>query len=131
MSLATRYNGAAVYQPSLKINGLTGKPMNNDMKTIKLIPLLAAGLLVAIMTSCGPGYVNTGVGYGGYGARPYYGNGYSPYGYYRPPVVVRRPPVVIRQRYYAPAPRYNGGSARRGYGGGGYNNGGGRSRGPR
>ena len=104
------------------------------MKTIKLMPLIAAGLLVVLMTSCGPSYVRTGVGYGGYGARPAYGYGYSPYNnyarpYYRRPVIVR-PPVVVRQRYYTPAPRYNGGSARRGYSGGSYN-GGGRSRGPR
>lgn len=99
------------------------------MKTIKLLPLLTAGLLVVLMTSCGPAYVSTGVGYG---PRPYYGNPYGygyarPYGYYRPPVIVRPAP-----RYYAPAPRYYGGSpnARRGYGGGSYG-GGGRSRGPR
>ncbi len=108
--------------------------MNNTMKTIKIIPLFVAGLLVALMTSCGPSYVSTGVGYGGYGARPYYGNGYSPYGYYRPPVVVRRPPVVVRQRYYAPAPRYNynrGSSPNARSGSRGSYNGSGRSRGPR
>lgn len=103
------------------------------MKTIKLMPLLVAGLLVVLMASCGPAYVNTGAGYG---PRPYYGGygynnyGYRPYGYYRP-----TPPVVVRPRYYAPAPRYYGGSpnARRGYssGGGGYRGGSGRSRGPR
>ncbi|GAB4042596.1 hypothetical protein GCM10028774_55320 [Spirosoma jeollabukense] len=106
------------------------------MKTIKLMPILAAGLLVVLMASCGPAYVNTGVGYGPgyYSARPYYGYGYGyrPYGYYRPPVVVS-PPVVVRPRYYSP--RYYGGSpnARGGFGGsrGGYNGGGGRSRGPR
>ncbi|QMW02134.1 hypothetical protein [Spirosoma foliorum] len=106
------------------------------MKTIKLLPLLTAGLLVVLMTSCGPAYVSTGVGYGprpyyGYGYNPYgYGYGYArPYGYYRPPVVVRPAP-----RYYSPAPRYYGGgspNARRGYGGGGGFGGGGRSRGPR
>lgn len=108
------------------------------MKPIKMIPLLVAGLLVAIMTSCGPSYVRTGAGYGGYGVRPYYGNsyGYSPYGYYRPPVVVRRPPVVIRQRYYTPAPRsnynYNRGSSPNARSGSrGSYNGGSRSRGPR
>ena len=98
------------------------------MKTLKLLPLLTAGLLVVLMASCGPAYVGTGGGYGGgyYGARPYYGYGYGarPYGYYRPP-------VIVRPRYYAPAPRYYGGgspNARGGYGGG---YGGGRSRGPR
>ncbi len=104
------------------------------MKTIKLMPLLAAGLLVVMLAGCGPGYVNTGVGYGGYGTRPNYGYGYSPYGYYRPPVVVRRPPVVIRQRYYTPAPRYNynrGSSPNARIGSRGSYNGGGRSRGPR
>lgn len=106
------------------------------MKTIKLMPLLTAGLFVVLLASCGPAYVNTGVGYG---PRPYYGNNYGyspygyarPYGYYRPPVIVA-PPVVVRPRYYTPAPRarYYGGSpnARNGYGGG-YS--GGRSRGPR
>ena len=109
--------------------------MINKMKTIKLMPLLAAALLVFILASCGPAYVSTGVGYG---PRPYYGYnygynyGYRPYGYYRPP-------VVVRPRYYSPAPRYYGGgspNARGGYGGG-YNGGrgsyggGGHSRGPR
>ena len=108
---------------SLKIDGSTSKILKN-MKTIKLMPLLVAGLLVVLMTSCGPAYVNTGVGYG---PRPYYNNyGYRPYGYYRP-----APPVVVRPRYYAPAPRYySNPNARRGYGGG-YSRGGGRSRGPR
>ena len=108
------------------------------MKTIKLMPLLVAGLLVILMAGCGPGYVSTGVGYGGYGYRPYssygYGGyGYRPYGYYRRPVIVQRP-VVIRPRYQAPSPRYyGGGSARGGYSGGNSNQGGnrGRSRGPR
>ncbi len=96
------------------------------MKTIKWMPLLTAGLLVILLTSCGPGYVSTGVNYG---PRPYYGYA-QPYGYYRRPVVVR-PPVVVRQRYYAPAPRYynNGSNARRSYGGN-YSSGR-RSRGPR
>lgn len=108
------------------------------------MPILAAGLMVILMASCGPGYVSTGVSYGRpgyYAPRPYYGYnyGYRPYGYYRPPVVVA-PPVVVRPRYYSPAPRvYNGGGGRGSYGsspnarsgfGGGYN-GGGRSRGPR
>ena len=97
------------------------------MKTIKLVPFLVAALMVVLMAGCGPGYVNTGVGYGPgyYGARPYgYNYGYRPYGYYRPP-------VVVRPRYYSPSPRYYGGgspNARGGYGGG---YGGGRSRGPR
>ncbi|MBD2702669.1 hypothetical protein IC229_18630 [Spirosoma sp. BT702] len=88
------------------------------MKTIKRMHLVIAGLLVMLMTSCGPAYVNTGVGYGprpygyNYGYRPY---GYArPYGYYRP-----APPVVVRPRYYAPAPRYryyNNPGARSGYG---------------
>lgn len=107
------------------------------MKAIKLMPLLTAGLLVVLLASCGPAYVNTGVGYnrpygygyGGYGYNPY-GYGYSrPYGYYRPP-------VVVRPRYYSPAPRvYGGGGSPNARGGfrGGYNGsgGGGRSRGPR
>lgn len=105
------------------------------MKTIKLMPLLLAGLLVVLLTSCGPSYVRTGVGYGpgNYGVRPYYGyNNYNPYRYYRRPVIVR-PPVVVRPRYYTPSPRYyGGGSARGGYSGGNYNQGNsGRSRGPR
>ena len=39
------------------------------------MPLLTAALLVVLMASCGPAYVNTGYGYGPgyYGARPYYG----------------------------------------------------------
>ena len=99
------------------------------MKTIKGLPLLMAGLMVVLLASCGPAYVNTGVGYG---PRPYYGYGYRPYGGYgygyRPPVIIRPQP-----RYYSPSPRYYGGSpnARGGYGGGGYGGGGGRSRGPR
>ncbi len=104
------------------------------MKTIKLMPLLTAGLLVVLLASCGPAYVNTGVGY----SRPYgynYGYGYNPYGYgYSRPYGYYRPPVVVRPRYYSPAPRVYGGSPnarggfRGGYNGGG---GGGRSRGPR
>ncbi len=104
------------------------------MKTIKLMPLLTAGMLVVLLASCGPSYVNTGVGYGPrpyYGPQPYaYNNyGYRPYGYSRRPVIVR-PPVVVRQRYYAPAPRYrnNSPNARSGYG---RSYGGGRARGPR
>ncbi|WP_223860264.1 hypothetical protein [Spirosoma validum] len=107
------------------------------MKTIKLMPLLTAAMLVVLLASCGPAYVSTGAGYGPgyYGARPYgynYGYGYRPYGYYRPPVIVNRPPVVVRPRYYSPSPRNYGGGAPRARGGygGGYN-GGGRSRGPR
>lgn len=98
-----------------------------DMKTLRLILVLTAAMLITLLASCGPAYVNTGYG-GGYYNRPYgYNYGYRPYGYYRP-----APPVVVRPRYYAPAPRYYGGGnsgARRGYGGGNY--GGGRSRGPR
>ncbi|WP_460914555.1 hypothetical protein [Spirosoma areae] len=105
------------------------------MKTIKLMPLLTAGLLVVLLASCGPSYVSTGVGYG---PRPNYGYGYSPYGYsrpygyYRPPVVVA-PPVVVRPRYYTPSPRpryYNSPNARSGYRNG-YGSSNGRSRGPR
>ena len=102
------------------------------MKTIKLVPFLAAALMVVLVASCGPAYVGTGAGYGGYYNRPYsYGYGYRPYGYYRPPVVVA-PPVVVRPRYYSPAPRYYGGNpnARGSFGGGGFG-GGARSRGPR
>lgn len=102
------------------------------MKTIKIIPLLTAFLIVVLLASCGPGYMNGGVNYG---SRPYgygYNNSYysRPYGYYRRPVIVR-PPVVVRPRYYTSAPRYNnnGSSARRSYNNG-YSNGG-RSRGPR
>ena len=108
------------------------------MKALKFASLLTliALLLTLMMVSCGPAYVNTGVGYG---PRPYYGyNGYRPYGYgygYRRPVVVA-PPVVVRPRYYNPAPRYyNSPNARGGGYGGGYRSGGGgggsRSRGPR
>lgn len=104
------------------------------MKTIKLVPLLTAFMIVVLLASCGPGYVTTGANYG---PRPYYGYGYNnpygyarPYGYYPRPVIVR-PPVAVRPRYYTPAPRYNnnGSSARRSYNNG-YSNGG-RSRGPR
>ena len=101
------------------------------MKTIKIMPLLTAFLIVVLMASCGPGYVSTGVNYG---PRPYYGSsyGYSPYGYARP-YGYSRPPVVVRPRYYNPAPRYynNGSNARRSYGGNYGYGGGGRSRGPR
>lgn len=109
------------------------------MKTIKLMPLLMAGLLVVLLASCGPAYVSTGPGYA---PRPYYGYnyGYRPYGYYggygyarpyyRPPVVVA--PRVVRPRYYGPGsvPRsYGGGGNPGARSGGGF--GGGRSRGPR
>lgn len=105
--------------------------------------MLVASLLVVLLASCGPAYVSTGVGYGGYYGRPYYGYGggygygygYNPYGYYRPPVIVAPRVVVPRYRNYGPGyvPRaYGGGSpgARGGYGGG-FGGGGGRSRGPR
>jgi uncharacterized membrane protein YgcG len=113
------------------------------MKTIKLMPLLTASLLVILLTSCGPSYVGvgTGPGYGGYGygsgyygARPYYSytRPYG-YGYSRPPVIVQRRTYVVPQyrnnnnRGYSPNARSGGG-----YGGnGGYRGGGGRSRGPR
>ena len=122
--------------------------MHLTMKAIKLMPLLMAGLLAILLTSCGPSYVGvgTGPGYGGYGygpgyygARPYYGYGYrAPYGYGRPPVIVQRRTYVVPQyRYnngapgYAPNARsgggYGGGGGYRSYGGGG----GGHSRGPR
>lgn len=103
------------------------------MKTLKIMPLLMATLMVVLLASCGPSYVGVGTrpAYGYYN-RPYgYYGGYGyynrPYGYYRPPVVVQR------RTYITPAPRYN---APRNYspngrvGGGGFN-GGGRSRGPR
>jgi hypothetical protein len=114
------------------------------MKAIKLMPLLMAGLLAIVLTSCGPSYVgvgtNPGYGYGPgyYGARPYYGYGYARpygYGYSRPPVIVQRRTYVVPQyrynnRSYSPNARSGGG-----YGGnGGYRSnggGGGRSRGPR
>lgn len=110
------------------------------MKTIRLMPLLTAGLLVILLAGCGPSYVGVGTGpaYGPgyYGPRPYYNYGYRPYGYYgyrRPPVIVAPPPVIVqRPRYYSPAPRYyNSPNARGNYGGGGYGGSGGRSRGPR
>jgi hypothetical protein len=105
------------------------------MKTIKLVPLLTAGLLIVLMASCGPSYVSTGVGYA---PRPYYGYGYNsygyarPYGYYRPPVIVTRPNVIVRPRYNAAPRYYNSPNARSGFGGnsGGYR-GGSRGRGPR
>ncbi|WP_375444542.1 hypothetical protein [uncultured Fibrella sp.] len=88
------------------------------MKTIKMsVPLV--GLLVLLMASCGPSYLNTGVGYG---QRPYYGNrGYV----YSQPRVIVAPPVVVRPPYYG---GYANRNARGGYGG---SYGGGRSRGRR
>ena len=109
------------------------------MKTIKLMPLLTAGLLVVILTSCGPSYVGVGTGGYGYGrpgyygARPYYGYG-SPYGYQRPPVIVQRRTYVTPQYRYNSRPSYSPNARSGGYGnGGGYRSygGGGRSRGPR
>lgn len=104
--------------------------MNLTMKTIKLMPLLTAGLLVVMLASCGPSYVGVRTspyGYGYYGARPYYNYGYRPYNYYRrPPVIVqRRTYVVPRSRSYT-RPNYSP-NARSGNGS--YGNG--RSRGPR
>ncbi|MFD2573978.1 hypothetical protein ACFSUS_25300 [Spirosoma soli] len=105
------------------------------MKTIKLMPLLTAALLIVLLASCGPGYVgvNTGPAYGPgyYGPRPYYGYGYRPYPYYRrPPVIVqRRTYIVPRNRYYS-RPSYSPNARAGGYGNGAYR-GGGRSRGPR
>jgi hypothetical protein len=101
------------------------------MKTLKIMPLLMATLMVVLLASCGPSYVgvNTRPGYGYYG-RPYYNNyGYynRPYGYYRPPVIVQR------RTYITPAPRYNAprSYAPNGRVGGGFNGGGRSSRGPR
>ncbi len=105
------------------------------MKTLKLMPLLMATLMVVLLASCGPSYVgvNSRPAYGYYG-RPYYG-GYGGYGYYNRPYGYYRPPVIVQRRtYIAPVPRYN---PPRNYapngriGGGGNFNGGGRSRGPR
>ncbi|WP_217371897.1 hypothetical protein [Spirosoma rhododendri] len=77
------------------------------MKSLKIMPLLMATMMVVLLASCGPSYVgvNTRPAYGYYG-RPYYNNyGYGyynrPYGYYRPPVIVQR------RTYVTPAPRYN------------------------
>lgn len=110
------------------------------MKTMKFIPMLMVGLLVVLLTSCGPSYVGVGSGYP-YG-RPYYGYNYG-YGYpysYGPPAYgyrYRRPPVIVQRRTYVNPPRvYNNGrgnyapapNARMGNGNGNY---GGRSRGPR
>ena len=112
------------------------------MKTIRLMPLLTAGLLVVLLTSCGPSYVgvrtapNYGYGRGYYAPRPYYNYGYRPYGY-----GYQRPPVIVQRRTYV-APRYQNNSrpsytpnARSGrYDNGGYRSNGpgnSRSRGPR
>ena len=111
------------------------------MKTIKLMPLLTAGLLVVLLISCGPSYVGVGTGgygygRGYYGARPYSGYGYSPYGYGygRPPVIVQRRTYVVPQyRNYGPS--YSPNARSGGYGNGGFrgngSGGGGHSRGPR
>jgi hypothetical protein len=122
--------------------------MHLTMKTIKLMPLLTAGLLVVLLTSCGPSYVGVGTapsyyGYGRpgfYAPRPYYGYGYSPYraygyGYSRPPVIVQRRTYVVPQYRYNNRPYYAPNARAGGYNNGGsYRNNGqgaGRSRGPR
>jgi len=101
------------------------------MKATRMIPFLAAILMVISLASCGPTYVNGRSGY--YGTRPYYGYGARPYnGYYggsyyrRPPVVVQRRTYVVPQRSYA---RPSVPNARSGYGG--FRGSSGRSRGPR
>ncbi|WP_460977022.1 hypothetical protein [Spirosoma knui] len=106
------------------------------MKTIKLMPLLTAVLLVMVMASCGPSYVGVGTtpppppGY--YGPRPYYGYSYGPRPYYRrPPVIVQRRTYVV-PRYsprYNNRPSYNPNARAGGYGN--YRGNNGRSRGPR
>ncbi|WP_080237590.1 hypothetical protein [Spirosoma rigui] len=113
------------------------------MKTIKLMPLLTAGLLVVLLASCGPSYVgvrtapNYGYGYGYgpgyYGARPYYNYGYRP-GYGRPPVIVQRRTYVVPQTRYRSNPSYSPNARSGRYDNGGYRSNGpgnGRSRGPR
>lgn len=113
------------------------------MKTIKLMPLLTAGLLVLLLTSCGPSYVGVGTapgyGYGRpgyYGARPYYNYGYRPhgYGYQRPPVIVQRRTYVVPQSRYNSRPSYTPNARSGRYDNGGYRSNGsssGHSRGPR
>lgn len=108
------------------------------MKTLKIMPLLMATLMVVLLASCGPSYVgvNTRPAYGYYG-RPYYNN-YG-YGYYNRPYGYYRPPVIVQQRtYVTPSPRYNAprsyapsGRSGGSFGGGGFNGGGRSSRGPR
>ena len=111
------------------------------MKTIKLMPLLTAGLLVVLLTSCGPSYVGVGTapsygyGYGPgyYGARPYSNYGYRP-AYRRPPVIVQRRTYVVPQTRYRSAPSYTPNARAGRYDNGGYRSNGpgnGRSRGPR
>jgi hypothetical protein len=108
------------------------------MKTIKLMPLLTAGLLVVLLTSCGPSYVGVGTapgyGYGPgyYGARPYYNYGYRPA--YRRPVIVQRRTYVVPQSRYRGKPSYTPNARAGRYNNGGYRSNGpgnGRSRGPR
>lgn len=112
------------------------------MKTIRLIPLLTAGLLVVILTSCGPSYVgvgttpNYGYGPGYYAPRPYYNYGYRPYGYAyrRPPVIVQRRTYVVPRSGYNNRPSYSPNARSGRYDNGGYRSNGsgnGRSRGPR
>lgn len=121
--------------------------MNLTMKAIKLMPLLTAGLLVVLLTSCGPSYVGVstapGYGYGRpgyYAPHPYYGYGYSPYnayGYGRPPVIVQRRTYVVPQTQYRynNRPSYSPNARAGSYdNGGGFRSNGpgsGRSRGPR
>ena len=114
------------------------------MKTIKLMPLLTAGLLVVLLTSCGPSYVgvgavpNYGYGPGYYAPRPYYNYnyGYRPYGYgyRRPPVIVQRRTYVVPQSRYNSRPSYSPNARSGRYDNGGYRSNGSsssRSRGPR
>ena len=114
------------------------------MKTRKLMSLLSAGLLVILLTSCGPSYVgvrtapNYGYGYGSgyYAPRPYYNYGYRPYGYgyQRPPVIVQRRTYVVPQSRYNNRPSYTPNARSGRYNNGGYRSNGtgnGRSRGPR
>lgn len=114
------------------------------MKTIKLMPLLTAGLLVILLTSCGPSYVgvrtapNYGYGPGYYAPRPYYNNyGYRPYagyGYRRPPVIVQRRTYIVPRNNNSNRPTYTPNARSGRYDNGGYRSNGStnsRSRGPR
>lgn len=118
--------------------------MHLTMKTRQLMPLLTAGLLVVLLTSCGPSYVGVrtapdyryGYGPGYYAPRPYYNYGYRPYGYgyRRPPVVVQRRTYVVPRSRYNSRPSYTPNARSGGYNNGGYRSNGssnGRSRGPR
>lgn len=109
------------------------------------MPLLTAGLLVLLLTSCGPSYVGVGTapnyGYGRqgyYAPRPYYNYGYRPngygYGYRRPPVIVQRRTYVVPRSRYNSRPSYAPNARSGGYNNGGYRSNGpgnSRSRGPR